>query len=158
MLQSHSAAHSGTDSSFRLGASGTHSQRTVEQIVDGLFIFWCRASEVLPLNISWERPGQGAQVALYGSTYGKDLTDVRTQYGSHWWLRLDGKTQETFEYVRAVGTVDPRVRCVWDLAAFCGIFRTPSTRTLSASDADARCWVTELGAVVRCGRHRLPRS
>ena len=79
--------------------------------------------------------------------------DRLSQYGSLWWLRLDGKTQVTIEYVRAVGTVDPRVRCVRDLAAFCGIFRTPSIWTSSASDADAgshpKCQTSELGAVVR---------
>ena len=70
---------------------------------------------------------------------GKILTDVRL-FGDLWWLRLHSNTQVTFEDVqRANGSVEPsraqfhRGRHgVGFLPQKCCIFRTPSTRTLSA--------------------------
>merc|ERR1711913_102681 len=52
--------------------------------------------------------GVAKPLSLFVETYGKKLTDVRKD-GKLWWLRPDGKTQVTIEYLqKADGSVEPQ--------------------------------------------------
>ena len=64
--------------------------------------------------------------------------DRPTQYDALWWLRLDGKTQVTIEYVRAVGTVDPR-------GAVGAVGRAQFPHFADCARSDQLVWAVEAG-------------